>query len=56
MIYFQTKLEFTAPENPGDYNMVLYLMSDSYLGCDQEYEIPLTVLADEGGDDDEDDN
>ena len=54
----QTKLEFTAPENPGDYNMILYLMSDSYLGCDQEYEIPLTVLPDEGGDgaDDDDDD
>ena len=37
--------------------MILYLMSDSYLGCDQEYEIPLTVLPDEGGDgaDDDDD-
>ena len=49
----QTKLDFTAPENPGDYTLVLYLMSDSYLGCDQEYEIPLTVLPDEGGDEDE---
>ena len=46
----QTKLEFTAPENPGDYKMVLYLISDSYLGCDQEYEINLTVLADEDDD------
>ena len=57
-INVQTKLEFTAPENPGDYNMILYLMSDSYLGCDQEYEIPLTVLPDEGGDgaDDDDDD
>lgn len=35
--------------------MVLYLMSDSYLGCDQEYEIPLTVLPDEGEDGDEED-
>jgi hypothetical protein len=36
--------------------MVLYLISDSYLGCDQEYEIPVTVLPDDGedGDDDED--
>ena len=40
----KTKLEFSAPENPGDYNLTLYLMSDSYLGCDQEYEVPLTVV------------
>jgi pre-mRNA-splicing helicase BRR2 len=40
-------LEFTAPEDPGDYNLVLYLMSDSYLGCDQEYELSVTVVADE---------
>ena len=47
-------MEFTAPENPGDYNLVLYLISDSYLGCDQEYELPITVLPNEGGDDDDD--
>ena len=27
--------------------MMLYLMSDSYMGCDQEYEIRLTVLPDD---------
>jgi hypothetical protein len=27
--------------------MMLYLMSDSYMGCDQEYEIRLSVLPDE---------
>jgi pre-mRNA-splicing helicase BRR2 len=46
----KTKLEFTAPEDPGDYNLVLYLMSDSYLGCDQEYELSVTVVADEDED------
>ena len=30
----KVKLEFTAPE-PGEYAYKLYLMSDSYLGCDQ---------------------
>jgi len=47
------KLEFTVPEDPGDYNMALYVMSDSYLGCDQEYAVPITVVA---GDDDEDED
>ena len=37
-------MEFSAPEDPGDYTLVMYLMSDSYLGCDQEYEIAVTVL------------
>jgi len=36
------KLDFTAPE-PGEYAYKLYLMSDSYLGCDQEYELKLSV-------------
>ena len=35
------------PDDPGDYNLALYLMSDSYMGCDQEYSIPLTVVADD---------
>ena len=46
----KTKLEFAAPEDPGDYNLVLYLMSDSYLGCDQEYELNVAVIADEDPD------
>lgn len=37
-------MEFNAPEDPGDYTLTLYLMSDSYLGCDQEYELSLTVI------------
>jgi pre-mRNA-splicing helicase BRR2 len=46
----QAKLEFYAPSIPGDYELKIYLMCDSYLGCDQEYEIPMTVLP---SDDDE---
>jgi pre-mRNA-splicing helicase BRR2 len=47
-------LEFLAPEEAGDYNLTLFCMSDSYLGCDQEYSIPLSVAV--GEDDDEDDS
>ena len=47
------KLEFVAPE-AGEYTYTLFLMSDSYLGCDQEYELPLKV-AEADDDDDEDD-
>ena len=39
----KVKLEFTAPEQPGDYNLSLYFISDSYLGCDQEYPIQFSV-------------
>ena len=38
-------LEFLAPEEAGDYDLTLFCMSDSYLGCDQEYKIPLSVAA-----------
>eukprot|EP01118_Nematostelium_gracile_P018858 TRINITY_DN8529_c0_g1_i1.p1 TRINITY_DN8529_c0_g1~~TRINITY_DN8529_c0_g1_i1.p1 ORF type:complete len:411 (-),score=113.76 TRINITY_DN8529_c0_g1_i1:30-1238(-) len=37
------KLEFTAP-NPGDHQLVLYFMCDSYAGCDQVFDIPLSVV------------
>lgn len=41
----KVKLEFAAPETPGDYNLTLYLMCDSYLGSDQEFEFSLAVVA-----------
>lgn len=37
----KAKLQFVAPDEPGSYNLTLFLMSDSYLGCDQEF--PLVV-------------
>jgi pre-mRNA-splicing helicase BRR2 len=47
-------MEFVAPK-PGTYCMNLYLMSDCYLGCDQEYEVAFE--SHEGDDDmDEDDD
>ena len=44
-------LEFMAPEEPGDYNLTLFCMSDSYLGCDQEYSVPISVAVGESDDD-----
>mmetsp|Transcript_29597 Transcript_29597/g.28463 ORF Transcript_29597/g.28463 Transcript_29597/m.28463 type:complete len:877 (-) Transcript_29597:33-2663(-) len=43
-------LEFVAPEDPGDYNLTLFCMSDSYLGCDQEYSVRISVAAGESDD------
>ena len=37
------KLEFDSPSASGTYPFTLYLMSDSYLGTDQEYEFSLTI-------------
>ena len=53
----QVVLEFMAPDEAGDYTLTLFCMSDSYLGCDQEYTIPLSVAIgedEEGSDDSED--
>lgn len=35
-------LDFVAP-SPGAYKYTLYFMSDSYLGCDQEYDLNIQV-------------
>jgi len=40
----KAKLQFVAPDDPGKYNLTLYLMSDSYLGCDQEFDVKLEVF------------
>lgn len=37
------KLDFAAPTTPSSYSYTLYLMSDAYMGCDQEYKINLNV-------------
>jgi len=36
-------LDFTAPNTSGEHRLMLYFMSDSYMGCDQEYEISLKL-------------
>lgn len=42
----QVKLEFPASEDVGSHEYTLYLMSDSYLGCDQVYEFGVNVAGD----------
>ena len=37
------KLEFSAPEQQGKQTLKLYVMCDSYQGCDQEHEFELLV-------------
>lgn len=49
-------LEFLAPEEAGDYNLTLFCMSDSYLGCDQEYAVPLSVAVGDNNEEDESDD
>ena len=43
----KAKLQFVAPDDAGKYNLTLYLMSDSYLGCDQEFDVQLEVLEEQ---------
>jgi pre-mRNA-splicing helicase BRR2 len=52
----QVALEFLAPEEAGDYDLTLFCMSDSYLGCDQEYKVPLSVAPAADSDDDSDED
>ena len=40
----KVKLDFTAPE-PGEHTFTLYYMSDSYMGCDQEYKFTIRVQS-----------
>ncbi|KAL6751574.1 RNA helicase, activating signal cointegrator 1 [Haematococcus lacustris] len=44
----KVKLDFSAPASQGKHKLTLYLMCDSWTGCDQEYEVDLVVEA--GGD------
>ncbi|CAG8735946.1 8227_t:CDS:1, partial [Acaulospora morrowiae] len=46
------KLDFTCPLEAGEHSLKLYVMSDSYMGCDLEYDIEINVV--EGGDDSDD--
>lgn len=44
----RVKLGFTAPAEAGSKACMIYLMSDSYLGCNQGYELPLLSRMLEG--------
>jgi pre-mRNA-splicing helicase BRR2 len=46
----QVKLDFAAPASPGDHTLTLYFMCDAWMGCDQEYEVKLSVTAAPDGD------
>ena len=37
------KLQFTAPEETGSTELTLFVMSDSYLGCDQELDVQVDI-------------
>ena len=50
----QSKLDFVAPDEPGEYTLQIFLMSDSFLGCDQQYEVTLSVGEAESEDEEED--
>ncbi|KAJ1826256.1 hypothetical protein LPJ73_009057, partial [Coemansia sp. RSA 2703] len=54
-------VEFAAPEVAGQAGVKIFVMCDSYLGCDQEFDLVFDVLEAESSeseddDDDEDDN
>ena len=47
----KVKLEFAAPADAGKQDFALYLMCDSYMGCDQQFDFSLNI---EAADDDAD--
>lgn len=47
------KLSFLAPKEAGDYNLTVFCMSDSYMGCDQEYVHAISVGANSSDEDDD---
>ena len=49
------KLDFVAPEEPGEYKYSLFFMCDSYMGCDQELEVKFKVAQGESDDEESED-
>lgn len=47
------KLDFASPPEPGKHKLQLYLMSDSYIDCDQEETFEVTVTEYENSDEQE---
>ncbi len=50
----KVKLDFTAPNEAHVFNYTLYLMSDAYMGCDQEYAMQLNLSSNKNKNDDDD--
>ena len=48
-------ITFNAPANLGDFQYTLMIVCDSYVGCDQEYDLPFTVTKLPDHEDAEDD-
>jgi len=48
----KARLDFVAPE-AGERSLMLYLIADSYLGCDQEYAVTINVAEGDSDDDSE---
>lgn len=48
------KLNFMPPAVAGPHTLTIYLMSDSYVGCDQEFQVEINLAQGEQGGDDED--
>jgi len=49
----KVKLAFEAPAEVGDKQLTLFFMCDSWLGCDQEYEVGLKVTEATAGSEEE---
>lgn len=47
------QLEFTAPEQIGEYTFQLSVICDGYVGCDLENEVTISVIEGEGSTDDD---
>ena len=43
------KLDVELPQEPGKLACTLYFMSDSYMGCDQEYKLDLKIKCARSG-------
>jgi len=48
------KLDFTCPTEAGEHLLKVFFMSDSYSGCDQEFDLQITTQ--EGAEDSEEEN
>jgi len=51
-----TTITFAAPEAPGNYKYSLMVVCDSYIGCDQEYDLSFQVQVPEDNEEDDADD